>query len=222
MIRINLLEKRQDAPARSASSSEPKLGGSSGAGGLLALLVILIGLGAIGARWYQLSSRIGALDTEIAAADQEIAQLRQALAKMNEFQEKKKQLEHRVTIISDLKRRQEVPVLLLDMVSRQLPEYLWLDAMTESGGAISLSGRATTYNAVSNFYNNLTESPFFSDVMLGTTQKVPEGVSFQLSCRFVPPKPGQVIPPVIPAAPGAPQSPAIPPAPLAAAGAPRG
>jgi hypothetical protein len=38
-----------------------------------------------------------------------------------------------------------------------------------------------------NFYNNLKDSPFFSDVTMGITQRAPEGVSFLLSCKFIPP-----------------------------------
>jgi len=61
---------------------------------------------------------------------------------------------------------------------------LWLESMTSTANAISVSGKATTYNAVSNFYGNLNESGHFLDVTLGRTFEVPEGVSFSLTCRF--------------------------------------
>jgi Tfp pilus assembly protein PilN len=83
--------------------------------------------------------------------------------------------------------------------------------MEEKEAGVSLKGKATNYNAVSNFYNNLKDSPFFSDVTLGNTQRAPQGVSFVLSCRFTPPPDdgtqpvvaptGETAPPPPPAAP---------------------
>lgn len=203
MIRINLLEKRE-APTKTKTAGgglDFKISGSITA--IAAALIICCGLGFIGWNWYRLDHRTKTLNDEIAQADQEINNLKKALKTMDEFQAKKKALEHRVELISDLKRKQNVPVQLLDMVSRQVPDFLWLEGLDEKSGAIALRGKATTYNAVSNFYNNLKDSPFFADVTLGVTQKVTEGVSFVLSCRFLPPPmPEQVAPAGAPA-PGA-------------------
>lgn len=205
MIRVNLLEKRQEAPA---AAPKPQVT-TGGASGILAFIVVLLGIAAAGVHWYQLDHRINGMRDEIRQADDRIAQLKKALQTMDEYKAKKAALEHRVEIISDLKRRQNVPVVLLDMVSRQLPDFLWLEALEEKGGQISMRGKATTYNAVSNFYNNLKDSPFFGDVTLGVTQKAPEGVSFVLTCRFKPPQaPAEAAPQPAapqPAAPAAPR-----------------
>ncbi len=56
--------------------------------------------------------------------------------------------------------------------------------MSANNNAINITGKATTYNAVSNFYSNLNESGYFHEVALGRTFEVPEGVSFSLTCRF--------------------------------------
>ena len=77
-----------------------------------------------------------------------------------------------------------MPVYILDQVSKNLPEFLWLDRMSASTNEINISGKATNYNAVSNFYTNLSDSGFFSNVSLGRTFEVPEGVAFSLSCNF--------------------------------------
>ena len=57
-------------------------------------------------------------------------------------------------------------------------------SQSASNNQISISGKATTYTAVSNFYSNLTGSGYFRDVSLGRTFEVPEGVSFSLTCGF--------------------------------------
>ncbi|MBP7146969.1 MAG: PilN domain-containing protein [Acidobacteria bacterium] len=204
MIRINLLEKRQKAPEKASALTTVSIGGAAS---VAAAAIIVLAFAFVGWQYYQYSSRISTLDTEIKKADQDIAELKKALKAVDEYQLKKKALEKRVDLISDLKRRQKVPVHLLDQISSQLPDFLWLEQLDEKESAISIRGKATTYNAVSNFYNNLKDSAFFRDVTLGNTQRAPEGVSFSMSCKFV--------------APQSDEPAAAPPAPAPAA-APRG
>jgi Tfp pilus assembly protein PilN len=71
-------------------------------------------------------------------------------------------------------------------VSKQLPDFLWLDSMNEAGQSITIQGKATTYNAVSNFYNNLTGSRYFQNVVLGAISAIPVGVTFSMTCQFLP------------------------------------
>lgn len=185
--RINLLEKREPGKSSEKRSSLPSIKLNNPVlVGSLALLLITAGWLSF-ATWTK-SSRLSELEEDIRKANQELTALQKALEKVDQFQAKKDALEQRVQIISDLKRRQVVPVHLLDQVSTELPDYLWLNKLDEQSGAIRMSGKATSYNAVSNFYNNLKESTFFRDVTLGTTKRDREGVSFQLSARFLAPK----------------------------------
>jgi type IV pilus assembly protein PilM len=185
--RINLLEKREPGKSSEKRSSLPSIKLNNPVlVGSLALLLITAGWLSF-ATWTK-SSRLSELEEDIRKANQELTALQKALEKVDQFQAKKDALEQRVQIISDLKRRQVVPVHLLDQVSNELPDYLWLSKLDEQSGAIRMSGKATSYNAVSNFYNNLKESTFFRDVTLGTTKRDREGVSFQLSARFLAPK----------------------------------
>ena len=62
-------------------------------------------------------------------------------------------------------------------MSRQLPDFLWLDSMTEAGFNVQINGKATTYNAVSNFYNNLTGSRYFENVVMGSISSGAEVVA---------------------------------------------
>jgi type IV pilus assembly protein PilN len=183
MIRINLLEQSKPAPSE---KSGPKL--SFNPMSLVWVLPLVLAVGYIGWSWWSLSSEISGLETKIERADAELKQLEKALKTVDERQAKKQALEQRVKLIADLKRRQRVPVHLVDQISRELPEFLWLEGLEEQSGNVQVKGKATTYNAVSNFYNNLKDSPFFNGVVMGATQKVPEGVSFSLSTSFRPPK----------------------------------
>ncbi len=186
MIRINLLEQRRpEQGEKKAVLPADRMA----VAGIVAVIVLTAGF--IGWRWYALNSRLSELKQEISRAEQERKELAKALQAVDEYQAKKDALQKRVELISDLKRKQKVPVHLLDQVSRQLPDYLWLERLAEQEGRVEIVGKATTFNAVSNFYNNLKNSPWFTDVVLGNTRQVPEGVSFQLSCRFRPAPEGQ-------------------------------
>jgi len=186
---INLLEVQEEGrPAGTGIGTSFAAVASPAA--VASLVLVGLTVGWLGWQWWARSSKIEELQAELKRTNEEVLQLKKALEKVDEFESKKAALEQRVQIISDLKRRQVVPVYLLDQVSRELPDFLWLDKLAESGGSLRISGKATTYNAVSNFYNNLRDSPFFEGVTLGTTRRVPEGVSFQLSCQFTGPTPG--------------------------------
>jgi len=103
------------------------------------------------------------------------------------LEKKRQKVEHQIELITKLKNEQQVPVRLLDEVSRNLPDFLWLTSMTEQAGMLTFVGRATTPTAYANFYNNLAGSPYFDDVgRISYRDDGAEGVSFSLAAKFVP------------------------------------
>jgi len=185
MIKINLLaEKKQP---KTSTQSALKTEGLGGGQNFLLIGILLIGVAVAGGWWYMLKSDITRLNQEHAEADKELERLTEIRAKGEEYERRKEVLSRKIKLITDLKKQQTVPVHILDKVSKNLPDNLWLDAMSASNNQINISGKATTYNAVSNFYVNLSESGFFQDVTLGRTFEVPEGVAFSLTSRFVGP-----------------------------------
>jgi Tfp pilus assembly protein PilN len=116
--------------------------------------------------------------------DAELERLKEARRKGEQFEAQKALLGRKIDLITNLKKRQTVPVYIMDQISRNLPDFLWLDSMSASNNAINISGKATTYAAVANFHSNLDESGYFRDVSLGRTFTVAEGVAFSLSCQF--------------------------------------
>jgi len=185
MIKVNLLAGTQQAKARVAKAPRFEGVGTFGQNILMAGIVILA-LVFIGWRWYSLESEARMLRSEIAKAQAEKERLQAIIKKGEEYKAKKELLERKIALITQLKRNQSGPVHLLDEVSKQLPDFLWLDSMTESGASVMIQGKATTYNAVSNFYNNLTGSRYFNNVVLGTITAIPVGVTFSMTCQFVP------------------------------------
>ena len=159
--------------------------GNEALGNALLVGIIVAAMLFCGYQYFSLNSTRSDLGTKIASANQERERLKEILKKGEEFKAQRELLKRKVELITDLKRNQSVPVHLLDEISASLPEFLWLEQLNESGSAVSLAGKATNYNAVSNLYNNLRDSSFFVDVVLGTTQVVGQGVSFSMTCKFV-------------------------------------
>ena len=95
-------------------------------------------------------------------------------------------IDKQVEIISNLKKARTIPVSLMNEINQTLPDFLWLQSMSESANALQFNGRATTSTAPANLYNSLTDSPFFTNVILNQITKEANGVRFSVSCTFVP------------------------------------
>ena len=202
MIKINLLAERKAAKAKAATSFKFEMGGSQNL--LLAGIMVVGLLVAAGWSWARVSELDRVRQAKV-SAQAELKRLEDVRKKAEAFKTQKELLERKINLITELKKKQAVPVHILDQVSRNLPEFMWLDSLTASANAISIVGKATTYNAVSNLYDNLRASGQFSDVVLGKTTEIAEGVSFSLTCRYAPPGAVVAADPGTPAPP-APQS----------------
>jgi Tfp pilus assembly protein PilN len=185
MIKINLLAERK--PTKTKSSPSLRIEGGAGARQLMLVGIVLVGVVVAGWMWWSAKSAITRLEEDHRAADAELIRLEEVRKKGDEFTARKELLERKIQLITELKKRQQVPVHILDQVSRNLPDFLWLESMSANTSDINIAGKATTYNAVSNFYRNLSECGYFQDVTLGRTYEVSEGVSFSLTAKFVSP-----------------------------------
>jgi type IV pilus assembly protein PilN len=153
MIRINLLGVERTR-ARKAIAFDIGQRLTLAAGVIVALAVLVIGW------WYWMLSRESAqLDTELAAAQQESTRLRSMLAEVQRFEAQREQLRQRVALITQLRSGQNIPVQLLDHISRSLPDMLWLTTMEQKEGQVTIEGRSTTLIALSDFVGNLGNSP---------------------------------------------------------------
>jgi len=185
MIKINLIAESQKGKSREKSA--PRLEGTGALGqNVLMIGVVILATLVVGWRWYTLAGDHRRLVSDIARAEAEKERLQAIIKKGEDYKAKKDLLQRKIALVSQLKKNQSGPVHLLDEVSKQLPDFLWLDNMSEAGWQIQIMGKATTYNAVSNFYNNLTGSRYFQNVVLGPISAIPQGVTFSLSCQFNP------------------------------------
>lgn len=191
MIKINLLrpEKKEVAAGGGttvsfAEEAKPSKLSIPALVGAIALTVGFIGL------MYFLQA--SDLATEKKLLDERTlrkAELEKVLLELQKIEETKKELDSKIKIISDLKLKQKDAVLMMDKMSRSLPEWVWLTDLTFKGGAVAISGKALSNNLIADLVNNLQNSNMFVNVQLNSTSRKKEAgidiFEFRVVCTFV-------------------------------------
>jgi len=165
VIRINLLEEtRQQVKAKGGGGPKFQVAGNAG--------VIVLGIGlaaaiaAVVVYLMILLSKMQVLDADIAKAEVERARLEYVIKKNEELNKKKDELTRKIGIIAELKRKQDLPVKLMDQLSRNLADFVWLENLTFTGDLVTVRGKAQTPIALANFLRNLEDSKYFREVAM--------------------------------------------------------
>ncbi len=160
MIRINLLsEGRRPVVARRARATL----GDQDPSFLMLVGGLVLGLLIAGSLWWIQRGKIVEIDGRIERAQREVDELAEIIQEVEDFKAKKVDLETKIAVIQDLKRKQKGPVRVMDDISRALPDLLWLEAMTMDGQHVTLRGRALNTAAIATFIGNLHEVPEFNE-----------------------------------------------------------
>jgi len=156
MLKINLLPIRQlqkQAGARNEIFSF--------AACFVFLLFILAAVGMMQA------NRAGAIQAETTRLTQEKQRYDKVLAEIKKLEADKKELENKISIIKQLKKESSLTVHVLDEVARRLDSTrIWLTALDQQGGSLSLKGVALDNKTIAEFMNALDASAFISDINL--------------------------------------------------------
>ena len=184
MIKVNLLTGAKRESVRKAPTV--KVEGGGGSQNILLIVILGLCIAFAGWRYYSLSAEGVRLDQDLDTAHEQLKKVEDDRKAIEVLKVKKAAFQKQIDIITTLKNNQQVPVRLLDEVSRNLPDFLWLVSMQESGNQLTFSGKATTPNAYANFYNNLDASPFFQEVGKISYTADRDNVTFSLSAKFVP------------------------------------
>jgi Tfp pilus assembly protein PilN len=184
MIRINLLSDGKKTVTRKKKPPMKVLPQGADLGRLLLLGALLIGFSPFGVVWLVKKKTIENKTAEVQVAEAEVQRLQAIIKEVEEFKAKKAELEHKIEVISQLKQNQRGPVRLMDLVSRALPELLWLDRMTVVGNSMTLTGQAFNTNAVASFMDNLDQAPELAEPILRETRQAGTVYSFTISVGY--------------------------------------
>ena len=180
MIKVNLLGVER--PKRTRIS----LAGPSRLAGIGAIAVVLVG--GMGYVWWSMSAKMTALQQQKTQRTQELAALKEKVKEVENFEANKKSYEEKIGIIEQLRKNQVGPVRLLDELSRNLPDRVWLTSLIEQSGKVELEGKAVTNAEIVDFINNLKASKYIKEIMLIESRQVNEsGVpvyNFKLRCTL--------------------------------------
>jgi len=190
MIKINLLkpEKKEMAAGRAnVSTSDESRESKMSVPALIGAIAITVGT--IGLLYFLQSSNLNSEKKLLEERTLRKAELEIVLQKLAELEATKIELDRKIKIINDLKLKQKDAVLMMDKLSRCLPDWVWLVDLNFNNGALQLSGKALSNNLIADLVNNLQTSNSFINVKLKSTSRNKEtGIDifvFRVECVFV-------------------------------------
>lgn len=191
MIKINLVREGRAvrgagaAPA-SVSSVIPGGGGPNFNNillfGLLGLAILLSA-----AYWFINKRTLSNRQEMVTVRKAEAQKLEAIIAEVEAFQRRKDSLQSRIDLINQLKQNQKGPVRIMDRISQDLPDLVWLDRMNVAGGRITLNGRGLNPNAIANFVENVKNDSYFEEPELNNVSQAsvqPLVYTFDMSFAF--------------------------------------
>ena len=154
MIRINLLGVERQKARKTVSAFD-----STRHTTFACAAVVLVSVLGIGWWYWALSKASTQVDADIAAAQTEASRLRSLLVEVQQFEARRAQLQQRVALIQQLRGGQSLSVQLLDILSKSIPDMLWLTDVEQKDANVTIQGLSTTLIAVSDLVGNLGTTP---------------------------------------------------------------
>jgi Tfp pilus assembly protein PilN len=178
LIKINLVREGRAVRGTAASPQPAAMAAATGGAGgmqpnnIIVLGCVVLGLLAAAGYWFfqkrELKSRLDI----VAERTIEAQKLESIIKEVERYQRRKDSLQNRIDLINQLKQNQKGPVRILDQVSRDLPDLVWIDSMDIRGGRISLSGRGLNPNAIALFIENVKNDPYFEEPQVGAVTQL--------------------------------------------------
>jgi type IV pilus assembly protein PilN len=192
LIKINLVREGRAVRGAGAAPAAAAVAGAGGPGAanlnnILVVGCLVLGLLVAGAYWF-INKRELRQQEEIAAQRQAEAQkLESIINEVADFEKRKNSLQQRINLINELKQNQKGPVRIMDQISRDLPDLVWLDSLEINAGRISLNGRGLNPNAIALFIENIKNDSYFEEPQVGQLNQVssaPVVYSFDMNFAF--------------------------------------
>jgi len=159
MPRINLLPWRDEERKERKLKFLVALGGSA----VAACLVAFVG-------YLMMDSMVSAQDARNARLKEEIAELDKQIEKINSLEADKARFIARMDVIEKLQRSRPEIVHVFDEIVKQLPDGVYLTAITQTGTRLKFEGVAQSSTRVSTFMRNIDGSSYLKNPELEVVQ----------------------------------------------------
>ena len=146
MIRVNLLPHRQIR----RETRQREFGLMAAFSSIAAAVIVFMVLTFINSQADAQAARNGRLDAAIVKLDKEIADIKDLKDEISRMLDKKK-------VVEDLQTNRSQAVVLLDEISRQLPEGMYLKSIKQKNDLIVIEGVADTNARVATLVRSLSE-----------------------------------------------------------------
>jgi len=189
MIKVNLLspEKKDvtggaESPIITDEVREAKINIPAVVGATAVVLVVIAFL------YFTQSARLDSKTQYLAERRARKTELDNVLKTLANLEKTKADLDRKVKIIGDLKARQKQTVLMMDELSRVLPDWVWLTKLSFSNGVLNIAGKALTNNLIADFINNMQSTNHFTNIRLNSTQRQrsrgQDVFNFSINCQY--------------------------------------
>jgi Tfp pilus assembly protein PilN len=212
MIKINLLPTEGPGPSKVYVELIAGIG------------LIVIAAAGIAFYWNYLNGIIQNRQDEIVAKTEQVKKLQNIIDQVKKYEEQKQKLETKLKMIKDMRENQQGPVILLDKLSRYVPDNVWFNKLASTSGKLNLSGLALSMMSIGDLLKELgtQASDLFPNVRLidSKMQKIMgrEIYSFQIELQYAAKKAADLMkkdagpaPGAAPATPGGAPAPSPPP-----------
>jgi type IV pilus assembly protein PilN len=168
VIKINLVREGR-APVRGAGAAPsavaggPAGGGAANANNLIVLVLLVVAALLAGGYWFVKQNELKSKQAQVEVKKAEAQKLEKIIKEVEEFERRKENLEKRIETINNLKKNQKAPVQVMDRISQDLPDLVWLDQLTLKQSEIQIQGRGLNPNAIAIFIENIKTDPLFEE-----------------------------------------------------------
>lgn len=153
--------------------------------GVVATAILIVGLLIL---TIYLNNQVSAMKEGIFAKEKKVKELKIALKEVKNYEQDNQLVKEKTKIIEALKKKQIVPLRLLDEVSEWLPQGVWLTTLSDKGGVVSMQGYAYSNSDLVEYVQNLKGSKHMTNVMLVESRQTDLGefsiYQFKLTFRI--------------------------------------
>jgi type IV pilus assembly protein PilN len=178
LIKINLVREGRAVRGTAAAPQPAAIAAATGGTGgvqinnIIVLACLVLGILVAFGYWFWHKRELKDRENTVAERTIEAQKLESIIKEVEQYQRRKDNLQQRIDLINQLKQNQKGPVRIMDQVSLDLPDLVWLDAMDISAGRIALSGRGLNPNAIALFIENVKNDPYFEEPQVGAVSQL--------------------------------------------------
>jgi type IV pilus assembly protein PilN len=200
MIRINLLKPESKEFKEGPVAPGPEIRAKKAFPFTSIFILLLIAV--LAAAFFLQKQMISREKDRLQTAQAEKKKLEYVVAKLAELEKQKAVFERKIGLINQLRAQQDSAVVILDELSKSLPDWVWLTDVSSQGQMIQIKGNALSNNLIADYIYSLESSPHLANVNLISsaqrTGRSAQYLEFSLTLNFVLPEGAQ--PPQKPAA----------------------